>query len=547
MNNLKTIAKWSLKEQLFPFKANKTAPNLPKNYAGRIIMIIINYLFLCWIFFVMATGSAMAFLGQANDEVMYFASFGLVTTLMLLTIYLPQMLSNFFKAKDIDLYKTLPVGEGELFLGKFAGVILGNADFILFFIIYLGVYFSHRGFDLVKLILGLVNFFPMVTIPYGIMIGLILVINRFTNLARHKKLFKTLGYILMFAFIGAIYYYSFSSNNNDMDAENISKVLGSLGGISNVLFNSKLFGLAVGGGIGQQLIYTLALCAISGLICFVLYKMADKFYYRAISGGESAPAKKAKAKKKKTGSLKAKSPMLAIFERDFKTLFSNIVFISQAATIVVIFGVMVFTMGRQLVAEVDFGEVLPGFLKFWMFFGGFLLSLVLWTSGGFGTNALSREHRSFYLFQSLPISPKDHHMGRFLSAMVATEIFNLTLCIIYGIFIKVGFLNIFLVFLGMTIGSIIANAIGLWMGTTNINTNWKKPEEISKGGMKFLLIYFASLISVGLVIGAYVLMMAISEGNHNIASLVLTLLVGLLMILSLHFSYKSYQHGFFDV
>lgn len=545
MNNLKTIAKWSLKEQFFPFKANKTAPNLPKNYAARLLVMIINYIFLGLFFFFIA-GSSSIFLEQNND-VMYFASFGIIVTLMILTIYIPQMLSNFFKSKDIDLYKTLPVAEGELFLGKFVGVILGNSDFILFFLVYMLMYFLNRGFDLVKLIFGLINLLPMMAIPYGIILAIMLVITRFTNIGRHKKLLKTIGYIILFAFIGAIYYFSFSSRSSSMDSDNLGKALTALAGVSNVFFNAKIFGLALGSGIGQQIIYTLILFAIAGLVSFVLYKMADKFYYKAIGSAEESTPKKTKTKSKKQANFKTRSPVLAIFERDFKNLFSNIVFISQGLTILVIFGVMGFTIGKQIVAEIDFNEVLPGFLRFWMFFVGFLLSLILWSSGGFGTNALSREHTSFYLFQTLPISPKDHHMGRFLSTLASTEIFNLALALLYGFLLKLGVLNTILVFLGLTLGSIIATAVGLWMGTTNINTTWKKPEEIAKGGMKFLLIYFASLVFVGLIIGSYVLMMALSGGNHNIASLVLTLMIGLVMYISIHFSYKSYQKGFFDV
>ena len=218
--NIKTIAGYSLRESFFPYRPSKQVANLPKNYLMRVILLIWTYVFLGAIFIGVFKASAMIYV-RSGQNYMYFVNFAMAITMMIFIFYVPDILSKYFTKADISNYQTLPLSQGELFLGKVVGGIISFFDFFLFFAIGLYIYFGEAGFDPLTLILGLITLLPMIAIPYGLLCLMILLIKKFTNVNRHAKLFKTIGYLLMFAIMGVIYYFSFSSSSNTSPSINI--------------------------------------------------------------------------------------------------------------------------------------------------------------------------------------------------------------------------------------------------------------------------------------------------------------------------------------
>ena len=208
--NIKTITKYALKEQFFPYSPKKTVANLPKNYLFRLLLILYSYLVFGGIYYYVMKIAGKAYFASGQIE-MFFTSFGILTSLITISLYGPRIMGDFFTDKLVANYQSLPINQGELFVGKIFGGVLGFFDYFLFFILTLLVYFGENSFDLPTLILGLVNFFPMLAIAYTLLALLILIIKRFTRANKYKKFFKNLGYVVMLAVIGMIYYLSFLS------------------------------------------------------------------------------------------------------------------------------------------------------------------------------------------------------------------------------------------------------------------------------------------------------------------------------------------------
>lgn len=548
MNNLWTVAKYHFKEAFFPYFPSKKAPNLPNNYFLRILFFLFTYLFLFFMFFTLMNILADVFLVKENGEAMYFTFFGMAIVLMILIFYIPKILSGFFSDKNIKIYKTLPIGQGELFIGKLLGEIGSFVDYILFLFIALGIYFSYKGFSLPVLVLGLINFFGLIIVPNCILTIIILLIMRFTNAGSHRKLFKNLGYVILLIVTGIIYFYAYGGSGNSMDqvdSATINRTIDNLSGISNIFFNAKIFGRSLGGDIKQKLIYTLILIVVSALFLFVTYKLADKFYYDSLSEKEGSAGKK-KEHSLSDKDFKSSSQFAAIFRRDIKNLFSNVIFIYSAASMIMIFGILGFTTGKKLVVDLQTLDFGGGEIKLAIFLIGFALGLLMWVNGGLTSTSLSREHKSFYLFQTLPIDPLSHFKARMFSGVLVTGAFNLILCIIYGLVFNFGLVNSIFLFLGMMVASFTASFEGLYVGSKNIKTNWTKPEEISKGNVKNILYYFLSLVITGILIGGFIFVLNIS-GNFYLAGAVDLLIIILLTAFLANISIKSYKKGFYDV
>lgn len=545
--NILTLAKYSLKESFFPYMPRKTVPNMPKSYLGRLLLLLWTYVFFGAIF----TGvfKASAFLYVANDmDFMYFTSFAMSMTLMVFLFYLPQIFSNLYTKSAIANYQTMPIREGELFVGKAFGGVLSFADFLLYLVIGLVIYFGEAGFDPWVLVMGLILYLPMVYLPYGILSLFLLVIKKFTNVNRHAKLFKTIGYLIMFGIMGVIYYFSFSASNPQAMGRmniDINQITQTLSMVSNVFFNAKIYGLAIAGTMTQRLIFTGLLLGLCLGLAFISYKIADKFYYEAVFD-EHLDTSKKEATPSKDIKIEAGSQFKAIFKKDLKTLFSNIVFLSGPLGMVMVILVMGFVQASRAMEESGASPTSPEFLLF-----AFLISLgvglFIWINGGLANTALSREGKSFYLIQTLPINPKSHMRARFAASYLVSCGINLILAIAFTLILKLTILGGLVIFLGLCLTGAFATMISLYFGTFMVYTQWKKPQEIQQGGgLKAVLIYLGSLVIMGLL---GLMVFAITEATDNIMIGAGTAFLAVLIISFLVYKacLKKYTKGFMDV
>lgn len=545
--NILTLAKYSLKESFFPYMPRKTVPNMPKSYLGRLLLLLWTYVFFGAIF----TGvfKVSAYLYVANDmDFMYFTSFAMSMTLMVFLFYLPQIFSNLYTKSAIANYQTMPIREGELFVGKAFGGVLSFADFLLYLVIGLVIYFGEAGFDPWVLVMGILLYLPMVYLPYGILSLFLLVIKKFTNVNRHAKLFKTIGYLIMFGIMGVIYYFSFSASNPQAMGRmnvDINQITQTLGMVSNVFFNAKIYGLAIAGTMTQRLIFTGLLLGLCLVLAFISYKIADKFYYEAVFD-EHLDTSKKEATPSKDIKIEAGSQFKAIFKKDLKTLFSNIVFLSGPLGMVMVILVMGFVQASRAMEESGASPTSPEFLLF-----AFLISLgvglFIWINGGLANTALSREGKSFYLIQTLPIDPKSHMRARFAASYLVSCGINLILAIAFTLILKLTILGGLVIFLGLCLTGAFATMISLYFGTFMVYTQWKKPQEIQQGGgLKAVLIYLGSLVIMGLL---GLMVFAITEATDNIMIGAGTAFLAVLIISFLVYKacLKKYTKGFMDV
>lgn len=549
--NIKTITKYTFKEHFFPYFPKKTVANLPKNYLFRLLLILYSYLVFGGLYYFVMKIAGKAYFASGQIE-MFFTSFGILTSLIVISLYGPRIMGDFFADKLVANYQSLPISQGELFVGKIFGGVLGFIDYFFFFILTLLVYFGENSLDLPTLILGLVNFFPMLASTYTMLALLILLIKRFTSANKYKKFFKNLGYLLMFAIIGMIYYLSFNAGNMVGSGRGgltggLSESLIKLGKVSTIFLNAKLFGLSLSGSIGQRLGASLGLWLMAGLIIYISYKLADKCYYQAVFDKMEAKIGQENPKKVRKTSFKSSSQFKAIYKRDLKILTSNIMFLYTPMLMLMIFGMMSFSVGKQILTEMDKSMLYAPWTRIMCLAGAFPFGLIVWINGSTATNALSREGKGFYLFQTMPIDYKSHMRARFMAAMTVATITNLVLALLVGYFLGLGLVNSLCIFGGLFLASLSGTIVGLYLSTLGIKTDWKNPKDLSQGNLKFLGFYFLSMIFIGLLVGLFILLAKLTEGNVIIASLgCYCLILGLSLIFYL-LARRKYKKGFFDV
>lgn len=554
MNNIKTIIKYAFKEQFFPYFPSKRPQGLPKNYLLRLISILWSFLFLGFIYYLVMGASLELFIEIGKEE-MYFTMFAIFTSIIVIFVYGIKVYADFFNEKSIGNYVPMPISQGELFLGKIIGGVLSFFDFFLFFLLGLVLYFSKKTMDIGTLVLGIVNFFPMIAISYSLVAIVLLIIKRFTNVNRYKKVFKNLGYLVMFAIIGTIYYFSFQqkkggSDNFDRFANGLVNSFGKNSGVSNVFFNAKLFGLSLTGSLSQRLLASLILIGLALGLLFIAYKLSDKNYYKAVfdKAVTSEGAKKIKkTNKSKRVPIKKSSQVKALVKRDLRILTSNFMFVYTPMIMALVFSMM--AIGQKNTIINDFGkelEINPQ-ASVYVFAIALAIGLIIWINGNLTSSCLSREGKGFYLIQSLPIDAKSHLRARLISAMLVSSLINLIISLVVGISLKLGLVNILVIMIGLSLSALASNIVGLVMSTIGINTTWKNPKELVQGGIRAIIYYILSMVFVIIFIGIFILLMNITNENLLISLIVPMILLAILTMIFYIIALGRYKNGFMDV
>lgn len=130
--------------------------------------------------------------------------------------------------------------------------------------------------------------------------------------------------------------------------------------------------------------------------------------------------------------------------------------------------------------------------------------------------------------------------------MTVSTVINLIMALVVGFLIKIGFVNTLMIFLGLSLASFVSNIVGVYLSSININTNWKTPKDLLQGGAKTIGFYFGSMIVVGIILGLFILILSLTEGNIYLASGACIILVGVITFIFYRLARAKFRGGFLD-
>ncbi|MGO3017571.1 MAG: ABC transporter permease [Anaerococcus sp.] len=543
------VAKKNFKEKFIGFFPNTRMPGMPKNHILRIIVLLISYLLMGVLSFFISELLATILVEKMHLDESYFTYSGILITIALLIYSSFEIISDFYESKETEIMLSFPLKEDDIFLGKLIGNIASDVDYFIFLAIIFTVYFTKVGFSLIKVFIGIVSFVSLIVIAYSILCLLIMVIMRFTNVRKYKLLFKFIGYGLGLGVFGLYYYFIFSSKDFDFAEKDIDKLIQSFSnlreGIENFFYPSKLFGQA----IGNEDYMSFAILIGLGILSFLLVKfVASKIYFDSIIEKQSEKTKKKRKTTKKTD-LKASSQTMALAKKEFISVIKNPVYLYQSGILVVMVTAILIANGKNInISEIEkelSGQGIRDFQS--LFLGiGLIMSSFLFSNNVSAFTSLSREGKSFYLIQTLPIDPNSNVLGRFLGLYLINFIVSVLLSLVAFIFIGLSMAQALLLFIGMIFGGIFSVFYGLFWGTKKIYTTWAKPSELSRTGFIGFIMFIVSLVINAVIYGLAFGIYWISE---SFILAILMVMLGLIIasVLFYLFTTERYKIGFFDV
>ncbi len=442
-------------------------------------------------------------------------SASMIVTLLTGLIFI---LGSLFFAKDSEFLATLPVKPSVVFASKFSQVYL-NEIFVTLafllppFIIY-GVSLGMGALFYLKALL-IILFVP--AIPLLISALLSMVLMNLVSRTRRRDTIAVVGSIalLILYVFGQTYLMSQIPENGNAQA--LIGLLNSQSGLINFLGRafppSAWATLALVNDNINGLFPLVEFICLSLILLIVTIPLAGKIYYKgALSHLETAKKNKKRSAKESKGQ---NSPVMAIFFREWKTITRSPIYaLNSLSGIFMALIIMVLPMfGGSMKSDPQMNALLS------LITGEYTVTVLLAFAGMmvlFGglnpaaSTVLSREGTSFWISKVIPVSYRTQIIGKFLFgySIGAITAFATAIGAIIGLKISMSITAGALLLALLTLVSITAASIIIDLARPRFN--WNSETEAIKQNMNVLASMLASVIIIGIYVGATWLMQTLA-------------------------------------
>lgn len=343
-----------------------------------------------------------------------------------------QLNAAVFNAKDVEWYAPMPLKPEVVFFAKFGYVYL--LELATSFLILLPAYVLyaveiHAGIGFWLLAVITLPLVPVIPLAFSALLSLPL--SKLSARFRNRELIMT---VLTGAFVIAI------ALGSMLLSSTMGRVMtGDISMLENVFENAEpvlravtsifppAMWLALGLTFARDALSSILLFfAVSIAIMTATIYLAGKFYYAGVLAILETPPAKRKNSKTKIVSSQASSPVIALAASDLRMLLRTPVYLINSLS-GVFFGAMVFIMPLALGSEWNaFKKIIadainnasPAFLLA-------VMTLILSAAGMVNpaaSTAFSRDGRSIWLMQTIPVTPKIQVLAKIVSATTITSI-----------------------------------------------------------------------------------------------------------------------------
>jgi ABC-2 type transport system permease protein len=338
------------------------------------------------------------------------------------------IISSFYFSSDIENLLPLPLKPRQIMGAKFLVVTIYEYLTTAFiFMPLLITYGVKTGSGLLYYLYGLIIFLLMPIAPLAAASVLVMVIMRFTNLSRHKDLFKILGGVLAI-FLGLGVNVVMQNTMQSMSPEQLMELV-QKGNNSLIGVTSSVFPTARRGA--EALIYSSSMDGFVSFLIFAGFSIAiyiallwlgELLYLRGVVGLSESGARRNKVSKQELEKAIVKRPVVRTYAMvELKLLFRtpiyfvNCVMINFLWPVFFVFPLLFKTEGTDVLGELIGVLNKPG-LEGSIMAGAFALALFLGGTNAVAPTAISREGQEFFVKKYLPVSYKQQITAKVISA-----------------------------------------------------------------------------------------------------------------------------------
>lgn len=496
MTTFKLLFKQSLsfKYMAYKIKQNKRFRNLFIIIAVLLLSCLPSYLLLL-------KGLYELFkIYQAFNFQSLFIVMAIIFSLILILFFgMFQIISYFYFSKDIKILTPLPIKPKYYLISKFFVIYLWEliialfvvAPFFIIYAIHENIYF----YQWITMILGLL-FMPI--IPLVIVGFITIILMRMTNVSKNKDALRIIGYIVL---LGGLLTFQLLVYRNLLpnDPSEQIKVFEKLVENSSYFLErfslfypvTKLIQLTINGSLFEAIFGLLLMIVISLLFVYLFSLLLEKVFIISYLKEHSQDILKKKVKKGKIRSVS-----FAIARIDFITLLKVPVFLFNTLAMVVLLPLIIIISSFITSNNESLKQLINLYHQFdvqiWLAITLFLVvtsSMIPLTSTTF-----SREGKNNWIMRTLPISPKDHILGRMITPFFTHLLINIVMIILIIIILFINGIEIYdSIFYGVfcLVTSVIVSLplllLCMYIDLKRPMLKWENPQQPIKQNMNALI------------------------------------------------------------
>ncbi|MEY8461745.1 hypothetical protein [Streptococcus merionis] len=449
-----------------------------------------------------------------------YTQFIAIFTLMAMFQAFLSMYNVFYESKDLQSYRSLPVSELEVFLGKGAVVVIASLTFLLPILLYLGLlHFRFGNAWWWSVPVTLLSFALLFTAMALLTVVAVHFMTKTNVFRQHKKIAS--GAIMAVSMIGTVFAI-ISLQSTSMDFS-----LGELRETGGGFYPFWLFYGVAQNPLSVKVLVHLAiwLVLILGLLWVVKKQVLPNFYEAALATTSAVSVRKAPKTLKASKGQRTLRQQLWQYHMgliaDPTLLFT---FVIMTSLLVAFMTIPTLIGARDVILSVDYNI---GYLSIALLFGA---AYALMSAGGLASIVISLDRENFNFFKTLPLDMKKYLEFKFWFAFLVDA--ALPLLVILGLTIWLQ-LPIYM-FLGAVLGWLMtAYCMEMFYFIRDfrlLELNWQNVTQLANRGMGnvaktiVLLVSFVVFAAV-IIFGVIVLSAASVTVNLLLAAGIFLLLV----------------------
>lgn len=520
-----------------PFKKAK-AKN--KGLSGYLQLVLIGILFIYFLFLYLSLFKGLILPGIKKGQSQNILSFFTIAISLVAIIFtVAEIISKIYFSNDVKILLSLPIRRNNIFMSKILVSMIDICGLCLLGLIPI-FYGTLKYTD--------INFFTMfgilflnfsnICLTLSLISFLIVVFMKiFGGRGNLKNFLQIIGFLLiMFLSFGPqIIINRFFASGVNIDYEKLLNLMKFI--FPQIFILSKIYTL------NNFLSLILGIGALIFAFCifyFLSFPLSRLMTEGVLKNEVTANKKAHRTKNKKT------SVSFAIGKKDLLNIVKTPVYFFNIGITGIIFPLIFFINMtarkenfeklRDLLSNLNrYGlENFDIFIIFAFLF--FLYSIFLQPST---LTSFTREGKSIYLMQTLPISYEDQIRGRLFASLFFQMLNILPMIFLIGYISGFKLINIFAMFLGGLIGSFFSSTFGLLFGIIYPKFDWDNPQQAVKKNFSIFIFNIISLGIIGLLIIFIYLLFKKFNLDFNIIKILILILILCFLILSIFLKKRS--------
>lgn len=469
----------------------------------------------------------------------------LVYNLLSILIFIfgiPYIMAYFYFSRDTEMLLALPIKPRNIVLSKF--IMLTLFEYILVFLMMIPVVVIsgsalHAGVSYYLIALIVIGMIPIA--PLALCGIIIILLSRIINLGSKKNLIRGIFlFAVTFSAIGIQLYIQKHAMDIEQNQNFIMELISNNQSMINMLGDANPFAKWLGNALDPMVttgsIVSLLYFCIGNLLIFALFILVgEKIYLGSIIGGHEVATKKKQLSEEAFNReiSKGNRPYMAIFKTDMITMFKTPIYLFNCFGVVIILPVILtfsFVTGSQM--EGLSIHLLQDIYNNNTQLAGFILAGAIMLTGAMtpiAPTTFSREGKYFWISRVIPVSAKEHIIGRSMTAMVAQLCLALMLIIGLNIGIALDLSTYYYIALGL-LGSIPIILSGMLIDIEKPLLNWTNPQRAVKQNMNAVFGMLAGLL-ITAVLGGLTYLMLQTAMHHVLIFIAVAILIIVLTVM----------------